>query len=236
MSTASWVVIYFFSFQFNICIPVRMNCKCNNNLDRFCYICSNVVLPKHQAKITDFVKKAYRDYFGIILGDQDKPFTPQVCCNICVENLRDWRNGKRKSMPFAIPMVWREGKDHIIDYYCCMINLKGINCKNEHHVQYPDVHSVIRPILHGPYLPVPESDVNMEYSSDSEHSDTTVVARDEAYKLEEDDQPIPLTQAELSNLTQDLNLSKESCAAARLTSQRKTSVDTRNNIPLALRP
>ena len=202
----SWVLIYFFSFQLDICIPVRMNHKCKNNPDRFCYICGNVVLPNRQAKITDFVKKAYRSYFGIKLGDQDKPFAPHVCCKTCVENLRHWRNGKRKSMPFAIPMVWREGKDHITDCYFCMINLKGINHKNKHYVQYPDVPSAIRPIPHGPDLPVPKPDGNMESSSDSEHSDLTVVA----YKSVEDNQPVPLTQAELNDLTQDLNLSKES--------------------------
>ena len=27
-------------------------------------------------KTTDFMKKAYRDYFGVKLGDHDKPFTP----------------------------------------------------------------------------------------------------------------------------------------------------------------
>ena len=62
-------------------------------------------------------------------------------------------------MPSASPMVWREGKDLIMDCYFCRINLRGINCKNKHHVQYPDVTSAY-----------------------SEHSDKTVVARDDAYK------------------------------------------------------
>ena len=91
-----------------------------------------------------------------------------------------------------------------------MINLNGINCKNKHHVQYLNVPSAIRPITHGSDLPVPELDGNMEYSSDSKHSDMTVVTRDDAYKTEEDDQLVPLTQAELNDLTQDLNLSKKS--------------------------
>ena len=38
----------------------------------------------------------------------------------------------------------------------------------------------------------------------------TVVPGDDAYKQKVDDQPIPLTQAEFNDLTQDLNLSKES--------------------------
>ena len=127
-------------------------------LNRICYICGNVVLLNHQAKITDFLKKAYRDYLGVKLGDQDKSFTPHVCCKTCV----DKRNGKTKSMPFAIPMVRGEGEDHIIDSYFCMINMKGINRKNKHHVQYPDVPSAIKLILCGSNLPVPEPDGKME--------------------------------------------------------------------------
>ena len=85
-----------FSFQLDICIPVRMDHKYKNNPDRFCYICGNVVFPNHQAKIPDFVKKAYQDYFGAKLGDQDKPFTYHVCCKTCVENFRERRNVKEK--------------------------------------------------------------------------------------------------------------------------------------------
>ena len=94
-------------------------------------------------------------------------------------------------MSFAIPMIWREKNNHITDCYFCVINLKGINHKNSHHVQYPDVLSAIRPIPYGPNLPVPEPDGNMEYIFDSKYSDTAVVARDDAYKPEEDDQPVP---------------------------------------------
>ena len=77
------------------------------------------------------------------------------------------------------------------------MNIKGINCQNKHHVQYPDVPSAIIPIAHGPDLPVPKPDGNMEYSSESEHSDMTVVGRDDAYKPEKDNLPVSLTQAEL---------------------------------------
>ena len=52
------------------------------------------------------------------------------------------------------------------------------------------------------------SNGNTEHSSDSEHSDTTVVAGNDAYNPEEDHQPVPLTQAELNDLTRDLNFSK----------------------------
>ena len=57
-----------------------MDLKYKNNPDKFYYICSNVVLHNRQAKITDFVKKAYHNYFGVKLGNQDKPFAPHICC------------------------------------------------------------------------------------------------------------------------------------------------------------
>ena len=72
-------------FQHDICIPVRIDCKCKNDLDRYCYISGNVVLPNRQAKITDFVRKVYHDYFGIKLGDQYKSFAPHVCYKMCGE-------------------------------------------------------------------------------------------------------------------------------------------------------
>ena len=127
-----------------------------------------------------------------------------------MERLRDWNNGKKKIMPFAIPMVWRESKDHITDGRFYMINVKGINRKNKHHVQYSDVPSTIWPILRGSDLLISEPDVNMEYNSHFEYSEMTYAARVDAYKPEEEYQPVSLTQLEFNNLTRDLNLSKES--------------------------
>ena len=65
-----------------------------------------------------------------------------------------------------------EGRnDHITDCYFCMINLKGINRKNKHHVQYPDVRYPKRLVLHDPDFTVPGPNVTMESSSGSESSD-----------------------------------------------------------------
>ena len=50
----------------------------------------------------------------------------------------------------------------------------------------------------------------MEFSSDSEHMDLAIVTGVEAYNKEEDNWPVPLTQAELNDLIRDLNFSKES--------------------------
>ena len=100
--------------------------KCENDPNRFCYICGKVTLSSRQTKITHFVKQAYYAYFGVKLGDQDKPFAPHMCCKTYVESLRLWTQRKMKCLPFGIPMIWREGKDHITDCYFCMTNLKGM--------------------------------------------------------------------------------------------------------------
>ena len=91
---------------------------------------------------------------------------------MCKE-LRDRRNKKGKSIPFGTPILWREGKGHDTDCYFCMKNLKRINCKNKHHVQYLDVPSSMKLVPHGTDLSVPGKNVTMETSSDFESSDMT---------------------------------------------------------------
>ena len=102
--------------------------------------------------------------------------------------------------------------------------------------EIPPCSSVLRSIAHGADLLVPESNGNMEYSSDSEHSDMTIEAWDDAYKPEEDDQLVPLTQAELKDLTRDLNLSKESVRLLSSRLKEKHLFASRNNVLVVLRP
>ena len=78
-------------------------------------MCRKLTLPSFQAKITQFVKRAYYAYFGIKLGDQDRAFAPHLCCKTCVESLTLWNVRKIKNLFVSIPMVWREGKDHVTD-------------------------------------------------------------------------------------------------------------------------
>ena len=43
-----------------------------------------------KSNITPFIKKTYKAYFGIHLGDhvlQDKPFAPHICCKTFTVNL-----------------------------------------------------------------------------------------------------------------------------------------------------
>ena len=174
--------------------------------------------------------KTYRDYFGVKLRNQDKQFASYVCCKTYVENLRDWRNGKRKSMPFTIPMVWSEGKDHITDCYFC-INLKGINHKNKHHVEYLDVPSVIRSIPHDPDLPVPQPDGNMKCRSDSIVTWLLLMGMTHTSQKKTTTSTLDTSRTQRA----DTRPFKGVCLATWFMSKREKSIGTKNNVLLVSR-
>ncbi|GFT77789.1 uncharacterized protein TNCV_8051 [Trichonephila clavipes] len=117
---------------------------------------SRDVEKKQQRNIPNFVQKVYFAYFGIKLGDQDKSWAPHVVCSVCVEELRQWFQGKKKSFHFAVPMIWREPKNHSDDCYFCSGSVQGFNLKNMKGISYPTIIcSAIRSVPHGPDLPIP---------------------------------------------------------------------------------
>ena len=46
--------------------------KCKNKADSFCYICGIYTLTRQRRNISLFVKRAYKAYFQVPLGDQEK--------------------------------------------------------------------------------------------------------------------------------------------------------------------
>jgi hypothetical protein len=114
--------------------------------------------------------------------------------------------GKKKAQRFGIPMVWRQPINHVDDCYFCMCTLKGFNTKNKKAITYPNLPSAIRPVPHGPDIPVPNppkqlhtlqaesSATPSDSSEDSEHGTDTCE---------------PFTQTELNGLVRDLNLPKD---------------------------
>jgi hypothetical protein len=102
-----------------------------NSPDIFCYICGQFVIKKQRRNIQDFEKKAYYAHFGMKLGDKDKSWAPHKVCCICVEELRQWTQGMKKSLPFGIPMIWREPGNHSDDCYFCSCNVQGYTSKNK---------------------------------------------------------------------------------------------------------
>jgi hypothetical protein len=93
-----------------------MSRKCLNYPDNFCYVCGYLTFQDQRRSLTSLVKKCYELYFGCKVGDQDKNCAPHICCSTCVKRLTDWAKASRR-MSFAIPMVWREPKDHSSDLF-----------------------------------------------------------------------------------------------------------------------
>ena len=111
-------------------------------------------------------KKSYFYYFKVHIGDQDKKWAPHIACNSCVNQLNEWLRGKRPSgMPFAVPMVWREQKDHTTDCYFCLTTIKGYSLKTRHKIIYPNVDSAISPVPNGSEITVANCQIESEMTS-----------------------------------------------------------------------
>lgn len=184
---------------------------CKNKADAFCYICGEFIVKGRQRRMTPLLCEAYEKYFGCKVGDHGRPWAPQFCCLNCFTNLLGWMNGSRKSMPFAIPMVWREPSDHSTDCYFCLNSIAGMSSKTKKQVDYPNVPSAIRPVPHSDDLPVPPnplSGANEDLSSASSKDGDIEDQSDEAFVPHDDKEPHLITQDELSDLIRDLNLTK----------------------------
>ena len=138
--------------------------SCVNHPDNFCYVCGEYTPPAHHVKINSRIKFAYKHYFAYQIGDQDKTWAPHICCNRCRTSLLFWLDGKRKQMPFAVPMVWREQSDHVTDCYLCMTAIRRFSRKNKSKISYPVCKSAIKLVSHSPDLLVPQPPTEKEDS------------------------------------------------------------------------
>ena len=190
--------------------------QCKNDPDRFCYVCGQFTTKTQRRNITADIKKIYKLYFGCHLGDQDKPWAPHYICSSCSNGLRDWLNKKKASMPFAIPMVWREQIDHHEDCYFCRVNLIGFNAKNKHQIVYPNLNSARTPVKHNETLsiPIPPDDKLDSVADDMDVDEGAIGipghSADPDYTYEGRIlDPKKFTQGDLNDLVRDLSLSKE---------------------------
>ena len=142
------------------------------------------------------------------LGDQDKDWAPHMVCKSCTECLRQWSKGKKISLKFGIPIIWREPKNHVSDCYFCAIDVTGINRKNRKVLKYPDLESARRPYVHSGECPVP---VNVMLSDDGHNGSTPAQESQENEETDfSNDRQHPFSQNELNDLVRDLSLSKSS--------------------------
>jgi hypothetical protein len=104
-------------------------------------------------------------------------------------------------------MIWREPKNHSDDHYFCCCDVKGYNSKNKKVILYPKLPSTLRPVAHGPEVPVPQPTETLEdastNSSDSGRDDEEFQCHTESQS------PQLFTQSELNNVIRDLGLPME---------------------------
>ena len=174
--------------------------------------CGYFTVSKQRQGNTDFVKKAYLAYFEVKVGDRDKNWAPHQVCRTCVKNSRQWIKQKRKTIGFAVPMVWREQANHVDECYFCMTDVAGFSYKSKGNIKYPNLPSAIRPITHSADLPPPlftflPELFNEPLSNTLEESSL----KDDCYEpLADNKSPILIIKAFLNDLVRDLNLPKES--------------------------
>ena len=155
------------------------------------------------------------------LGDQDQNWAPHKTCNNCYNTLRGWTRGEKKSMKFAVPMVWRIPSNHLDDCYFCVVKVQGHSKKSGKNIIYPNLPSAIRPIPHSESLPVPvfKSFVDLDEDSASSASSSLTCPGSPSKPVDQDHGEVePFNQADSNDLVLDLGLSKEGAEllAARL--------------------
>ena len=119
--------------------------KCVNLVDNFCYTCGETTFSSQKRTMTPLVKTAYQHYFGMKVGDQDKSWTPHLCCSSSSVTLRKWLKNKKRSLAFAVLMVWREPKNYRDDCYFCLTPAikAGFSMKKIGTFKYPNLPSAI---------------------------------------------------------------------------------------------
>lgn len=118
---------------------------CKNNANVFCYICGQFCISSQIQPITANTKKYYELYFGRVIESCKENWVPEIVCKCCEVNLLSWWNGKRKQMPFGVPMKWGKPRNHRNDCYFCMTSVVGFSSKNKHKIKYPDCRSAVKP-------------------------------------------------------------------------------------------
>lgn len=187
--------------------------KCINPTDIFCYVCGQFTARNQRRSLTAKVIQAYFYYFGCHVGDQDKSWAPHITCTACYTNLIKWLNGeKSRCMPFAVPMVWREPTNHAEDCYFCLTKVQGFSNKTRANILYPSIPSAIRPVPHGPELPVPKPPSILEEFALSEEEildeDEPSTSSDPCFNPSHKATPHLIQQKELNDIVRDLNLTK----------------------------
>ena len=167
-------------------------------------------MSKYRRNLSNKIKSLYYAYFGCAVGDQDKDWAPHFCCLDCSNKLGKWFAGKNVSLGFAVPMVWREQKDHTTDCYFCLTQIQGYSQKTKKNIAYPNLPFAIRPVPHSSELPIPKPPSDLPVIS-HEFAECSTDSSTDFDPCVSEGRPHFITQEDLNDLVRDLNLSKDKC-------------------------
>ena len=139
--------------------------ECRNLPDSFCYVCGFYVGPKYVShKIVKGAKFwiAYRLYFGMSMGDEEKPWVPHVICEKLSVKFRCMAERCKKSYTICCAESLEREKNYHDDCYFCMIDIsKYRKVKGRKSLPYPSLPSSIAPVPHYDTLPIPRPPENV---------------------------------------------------------------------------
>ena len=191
---------------------------CLNKANSFCYACRDFTTVAQRRTITSLLRAADFDYFDSKINDQDKSWAPHICCIPCYNGLTAWFIGKKTAFNFAVPMVWRELRNHADYCYFCLTNITAFTASSREKIKYPKLRSAMTPVPHSDDLPVPTPPVNMDILSSSDEEMLSREDSAESISLEDIESTYSgtsgneqhwITQEDLNDLARDLYLSKQ---------------------------
>lgn len=198
---------------------------CKGNINNFCYVCGQFVplLRSIKTSSPEF-QNNYQQYFGETVYTNVE-WAPNKVCKTCHSYLVEWRNGKRESMLFGIPMIWTVPAKHDIqNCYVCANTHTGMNRRKLKNKKYIAAASVQLPQPHSENVPVPtpvrlspdRSTMLTEQTDFTESSETyslyvpdmNISSQPSSSSRSQNIDPILITQTEVDFLAANLALSQ----------------------------
>ena len=117
---------------------------------------SVVHLPQKLSNVPSQVKSRRSTSYILATLSGIKIRASHIIWSACSNGLRDWLNKRKRTVPFTIPIIWREPEDDFMDSHFCNVHVRGFTVKTKHKFVYSSLKSARWPISHNnDDLPIP---------------------------------------------------------------------------------